>query len=160
VLPAALRGAAACLAQLVGADGEDLAFVCNGTMDCNAVLRSLPLVPDDEILCLDHAYNAVRDTMRYIAAKRGARLVVAELPFPCPDRAEVIARLDQALDPRTRLNVLDHISSPVPCSCRSATWWRASMRTVCRCLSTCARAGPGAVEPGDLRCRRLRRQLP
>ena len=110
-LPAALRAAAARLAAFVGADGEDLAFVSNATMGCNAVLRSLPLGPDDEILCLGHVYNAVRNTMRHVAAERGARLVVAELPFPRPDRADVLARLDQALGPRTRLAVLDHIFS-------------------------------------------------
>jgi isopenicillin-N epimerase len=110
-LPAALRAAAACLAEFVGADAEDLAFVGNATTGCNAVLRSLPLAPDDEILCLGHVYNAVRNAMRYVAARHGARLVVAELPFPRPDRAAVLARLDQALGPRTRLAVLDHISS-------------------------------------------------
>lgn len=110
-LPVALRAAAARLAQFIGADGEDLAFVSNATMGCNAVLRSLPLAPDDEILCLGHVYNAVRNTMRHVAAERGARLVVAELPFPRPDRTEIVARLDQALGPRTRLAVLDHIFS-------------------------------------------------
>ncbi|MFO1158931.1 MAG: aminotransferase class V-fold PLP-dependent enzyme [Reyranellaceae bacterium] len=110
-LPAALRAVAARLAEFVGAYGEDLAFVSNATMGCNAVLRSLALEPGDEILCLGHVYNAVRNTMRHVSAGRGARLVMAELPFPRPDRAEVIARLDQALGPRTRLAVLDHIFS-------------------------------------------------
>ena len=67
------------------------------TMGCNAVPRSLPLVPDDEIPCLGHVYDAVCNTLRHVAAGRGARLVVAELLIARPDRAAVLACLDKAL---------------------------------------------------------------
>src|ERR1700722_16617714 len=53
VLPRALREAAGRLAEFLGASGDDIAFVDNATTGCNAVLRSLSLQPDDEILVLD-----------------------------------------------------------------------------------------------------------
>src|SRR5665213_4153090 len=53
VLPGALRDSASRLGAFVGARGEDIAFVDNATSGCNAVLRSLSLLPDDEILVLD-----------------------------------------------------------------------------------------------------------
>src|SRR5215469_1329347 len=51
-LPDLLRAAAARLAGFLGVAGEDLAFLENTTAGCNAVLRSLRLVPGDEILML------------------------------------------------------------------------------------------------------------
>lgn len=111
VLPDALRAAAARLATFLGAAGEDLAFVDNATEGCNAVLRSIRFQPGDEILVLSHVYGAVRNTVRYVADRTGARLTEAALPFPRPDPAEIVANLAAAITPRTRLAVLDHITS-------------------------------------------------
>jgi isopenicillin-N epimerase len=108
----ALRAAAARLAAYLGADAEGLAFVANATEGCNAVLRSFPLQAGDEILLLGHAYGAVRKTAGFVAAAAGARLVDAPLPFPRPEPAQVLESLAAAITPRTRLAVLDHITSP------------------------------------------------
>ena len=82
VLPGALRDAAARLAAFVGARGEDIAFVDNATSGCNAVLRSLSLQPGDEVLVLDHGYGAVRNTVRFVTERAGARMTEAAMPFP------------------------------------------------------------------------------
>ncbi len=111
VLPGALRDAAAQLAAFVGAEGKDLAFVENATQGCNAVLRSLRLQPGDEIVALSHGYGAVRNTVRYVTERAGAALVDAVVPFPRPHPEAIVANLQAALTPRTRLAVLDHITS-------------------------------------------------
>ena len=110
-LPGALRAAAARLAAFLGARGEDLAFVANATEGCNAVLRSVRFQPGDEILVLSHVYGAVRNTVRYVAERTGARLVEAALPFPRPHPDAVVANIAAAITPRTRLAVMDHITS-------------------------------------------------
>ncbi len=110
-LPAALRHAATRLAGFMGADGEDLAFVENATVGCNAVLRSLDLIPGDEIVVLSHGYGAVVKTARYVATRSGARVVEAGLPFPRPSDEAVTASIAAAVGPRTRIAVLDHITS-------------------------------------------------
>jgi isopenicillin-N epimerase len=112
VLPDALRHAAAVLAAFVGADSQDLVFVENATVGCNAVLRALDLAPGDEIMLLDHGYNAVRNAARHIAARHGARVIEAALPFPRPDADSVVAAVAAALTPRTKLAVIDHVTSP------------------------------------------------
>ena len=111
VLPEALRGAADRLARFVGGAGKDLVFVDNATTGCNAVLRSLSFAQGDEILLLSHVYGAVRNTARFIAQRSGVRLVEAAVPFPNPDPDTIIANLEAALSPRTKLAVLDHITS-------------------------------------------------
>src|SRR4249919_240453 len=55
ILPIALREAAAILAGFLNADGSDIVFLDNATTGCNAVLRSLFLSSDDEVLILSHA---------------------------------------------------------------------------------------------------------
>jgi isopenicillin-N epimerase len=110
-LPDALRHAAERLGAFIGADGSDIAFVDNATTGCNAVLRSLELAPDDQVLVLDHGYGAVRNTVRYLCARVGARMVDAAIPFPHPHPDAIVANIEAALTPRTKLAVVDHITS-------------------------------------------------
>ena len=111
ILPDALRHAAEQLAGFVGADGNDLAFVENATVGCNAVVRSLPLGAGDEILVLTHGYGAVRNAVRAVAERVGARMTEAAVPFPRPDAEAIVASVAAALTPRTKLAVIDHITS-------------------------------------------------
>jgi isopenicillin-N epimerase len=52
-VPGMLRQAANHLARFIHADAEDLVFVTNATTGMNAVLQSLDLQNDDEVLCLN-----------------------------------------------------------------------------------------------------------
>jgi isopenicillin-N epimerase len=111
-LPGALRSAASQLAGFLGADAEGLGFIENATAGCNAVLRSLRFTPDEEVVVLSHGYAAVQKAAAHIAGGAGARLIEVPIPFPRPDTAGLIAALEAALTPRTRLAILDHITSP------------------------------------------------
>jgi isopenicillin-N epimerase len=111
VLPNALRHAADRLGSFIGANGRDIAFVDNATTGCNAVLRSQHLAPGDEVVVLTHGYGAVRNTVRYVAERAGARMVEAEVPFPHPQADTIVGNIAAALTRRTRLAVVDHITS-------------------------------------------------
>ena len=111
-LPGALRDAAAALAGALSAEPDDVVFVPNATTGCNAVLRSMRLSAGDEILHASHVYNAVRNTMVYVAERSGAKVVSAELPFPRPDKKTVLANIEKAITKNTRIAVIDHITSP------------------------------------------------
>src|SRR5215470_11808534 len=124
-----LRAAAAELASFLGVAGEDLAFVDNATTGANAVLRSFPLKPGDEVLITDHTYPAVRNAVRFVCERAGARIVEAKLRFPVESPDGILAAVTAALTDRTRLAVFDLISSasaiimPVPAlarACRDA----------------------------------------
>ncbi|MGA8709188.1 MAG: aminotransferase class V-fold PLP-dependent enzyme [Steroidobacteraceae bacterium] len=111
-LPARLKAARQPLGSFVGADPADLVFVTNATMGVNAVLRSLPFGPDDELLVTSHTYNACRMTVNYVAARSGVRIVVADLPFPCRHDDDIVAAILERVSPRTRLALIDHVTSP------------------------------------------------
>jgi isopenicillin-N epimerase len=111
-LPARLDAARQALAAFVGADPADLVFVPNATAGVNAVLRSLDFGPDDELLTTNHVYAACRKTLDFIASRSGARVVVATVPFPLGSDDEVVAAVLNAVTSRTRLALLDHVTSP------------------------------------------------
>lgn len=106
-----LDEARAALAALLGADADDLAFVPNATCGVNTVLRSLPLRPGDELLVTDHEYNACRNALCFAAERAGAQVVVVPLPFPISGPQEVVDRVCAQATPRTRLLLVDHVTS-------------------------------------------------
>jgi isopenicillin-N epimerase len=112
VLPEALRASAGELARFLGAEPSDLVFVENATQGMNAVLRSLELAPGDELLTTTHVYNAVRNTMRHLAERFGAKLIEAPLPYPLHDPQEAIDALAGHINGRTKLLAIDLITSP------------------------------------------------
>jgi isopenicillin-N epimerase len=107
-----LDAARAALAAFLGADPADLAFVTNATSGVNTVLRSRVYGAGDELLTTDHAYNACRNTLNFVAERSGARVVAVAIPFPVSSPDQVVDAVLGRVTPRTRLLLLDHVTSP------------------------------------------------
>ncbi len=99
------------LAQFIGAPEQALAWVPNTTTGVNAVLRSMPLSTGDELLVTDHEYNACRNTLDFVAQRAGARVVQVTIPLPVSSPDEVVAAIVEKVTPRTRLALIDHVTS-------------------------------------------------
>lgn len=99
-------------AAFVGARPEDFVFVRNATAGVNAVLRSLSFAPGDELLTTDHAYGACLNALEYVASRSGAEVVIAKVPFPLRSEDEVVDAIVSRITRRTRLALLDHVTSP------------------------------------------------
>ena len=100
------------VARLLGASPEDVVFTQNATVGVNVVARSLELQHGDELLTTNHDYNACRCALEEAARRQGARVVVAEIPFPLESDEEIVNAVLSALTPRTRLAMIDHVTSP------------------------------------------------
>jgi isopenicillin-N epimerase len=111
-LKSRLGAAREALAGFLGADAADLVFVSNATTGVNAILRSLAFGPGDELLTTTHTYAACRKAIDFVASRSGASVIVAPLPFPLRSDQEVIEAVLACASPRTRLAVLDHVTSP------------------------------------------------
>jgi isopenicillin-N epimerase len=99
------------LAGFVKARREDLVFVTNATAAVNAVVNSLPLSPGDELLTLNLDYNACHNVLVERTRRAGARLVSAEIPFPIQRADQVVEAVLASVTPRTRLAMVDHVTS-------------------------------------------------
>jgi len=99
------------LAKFLGADSRDVVFVTNATTGINAVLRSLKLKRGDELLTTSLDYNACRNVLNEVVRQTGTKLVVANIPFPLQSAAEITAAILKAVTKRTRLALLDHVTS-------------------------------------------------
>ena len=107
-----LDAARAELARFIGADAEELAFVANATTAVNSVLRSFEFQPGDEILVTDHGYNACNNVAAECARRSGAKVITARIPFPIAGPEQAVTAIVAAVTPRTRLVLVDHVTSP------------------------------------------------
>ncbi len=99
------------LAKFVGARAKDMVFVTNATTAVNAVTRSLKLRRGDELLTTSLDYNACRNVLLEAVRRAGAKLIVARVPFPLRVADEVVESVLNAVTPRTRLALIDHVTS-------------------------------------------------
>lgn len=99
------------LANFVGADAANLVFVPNATTGVNTVLRSLSFQPGDELLTTNHEYNASRNALDFAAKQAGARVVVANVPFPLSSPEHCIEAVLAQVSTKTKLVLLDHVTS-------------------------------------------------
>jgi isopenicillin-N epimerase len=87
-------------------------FVPNATTGVNAVLRSLDFHSGDELLTTNHEYNACKNVLDHAAARANANVVVANVPFPLQSEDEVVSAIVSKVTPRTRILLVDHVTSP------------------------------------------------
>ena len=97
----------------LGMPASDFGFVTNATEGINAVLRSLePTInPGDELVTTTHVYNAVRQAMKYVAQRRGAKYVEVDVKLPVRSPDDIARPVLGALTPRTKLVLVDHVTS-------------------------------------------------
>jgi isopenicillin-N epimerase len=106
------RRSAAAVAEFLGCEVASTGFVTNATAGINAVLGSIELGPGDEVLHLDHGYFAIWQTLRLLERRRGIVAIRVPLPVPVESVEQVVEALMNAATPRTKLIVLDQITSP------------------------------------------------
>jgi isopenicillin-N epimerase len=121
---------------------EDFALVCNATEGVASVLASMRLEAGDEIVTTNHVYNAVRQAMRRAARESGVEYREIEVTTSVASADEIVERVVDGLSARTRLLVIDHVTSPT-----------GLIFPVGRVASECARRGvevlvDGAHGPG------------
>ncbi|HEX3777415.1 MAG TPA: aminotransferase class V-fold PLP-dependent enzyme [Polyangiaceae bacterium] len=100
------------LAPFLGAKPEDLAFVPNATAGVNTVLASIEQEAGSEVVIADHTYPACKNAVQYWATRRGVRVRVAQFPFPLASADQLSAAILREVTPKTRLVLLDHVTSP------------------------------------------------
>jgi isopenicillin-N epimerase len=105
-----LREASDQVAAFVGARPDDLVFVQNVTTGVNAVLQSLKLTAEDEIVVTDVAYGAVVYAAAAVCERSGASLRTVCTEYPIVDPGRIVKSIADTLSPRTKLVIVEHVA--------------------------------------------------
>lgn len=106
-------------AAFLETDPDSIALTRNVTSGIDAVLRSFPLGPDDEVLITDHSYPSVVTSAQRVCGERGANLVIEAVPLPhAVDHGgddEIVEAIIEGVSARTALAVIDHVTAFSAC---------------------------------------------
>ena len=111
-MPLLLKQARDVLAEFLSCSSEDIALVPNATTGVNTILRSLIFSEGDEILVPDHAYQACRNAIDFVANRWGATVVTVHIPFPIDGPQMVVDLMLSAATDKTKLVMIDTVTSP------------------------------------------------
>lgn len=100
------------LSAFLGTTSENIVGLVNATEGLNIVAQSLDLKEGDEILTTDHEYSALEKTWAYVARRTGAKIVTVKVPMPLVSEAAFTNTLVEAMNERTKVLFLSHITSP------------------------------------------------
>jgi len=99
------------LASVVGCASEDLVFVHNATTGVATVLDNLKLNSGDELLITNCEYPACINNFKRTAQRSGAKVVIADLPWPIESEDQVVDSIMSKVTDRTRIVLLSLITS-------------------------------------------------
>ena len=109
-LPARIGAVRRDISAFVGAEPTDAALVPNASAGASVVYSSLPTPRGAEIVVTDHGYGAVTMGAERLARRVGGTVRTAHVPLDAT-HAEAHAAVMDACSSRTRLIVIDHITS-------------------------------------------------
>jgi isopenicillin-N epimerase len=99
------------VAALLGVSADEIALTRNTSEGSNLVVRGIDLKPGDEIIITDHNHPSNNESWK-LRARREA-FVVKSVPVSVPARSaeDLIAGIEKALTPRTRVIAVTHLTS-------------------------------------------------
>jgi isopenicillin-N epimerase len=105
-----VQAARAKVAAFLNQRPEQIALVRNTTEAASTTMRGFPFKAGDEAIVLDHEYGAVIYAVQRAVEAAGGKLVEVPVPRLATDE-EVVAIVKASFTPRTRLFVVDHVTS-------------------------------------------------
>jgi selenocysteine lyase/cysteine desulfurase len=99
------------VAALLGVAADEVAITRNTSEGSNLVVRGFDLKPGDEVVITDHNHPSNNESWKLRARRES--LVIKSVPVPVPARSEddLIAGIEKAIAPRTRVIAITHLTS-------------------------------------------------
>lgn len=92
-----------------GVSAEEIAFTRNASESLQICQLGLDLKAGDEVVTTTQDYPRMLSTFRQMERRNGIKLVLVRIPIPCENESEVVARLEAAISPRTRMILVSHM---------------------------------------------------
>jgi len=99
------------LGQYLGCNQSNLVYFPNPSTALNAVIRSLNLTKNDEVLTTNHEYGALDKTWQYYSSKKGFHYKKINIDIPFDDKQKFIKSFLENINNNTKLIFLSHITS-------------------------------------------------
>src|SRR5687768_5426487 len=99
------------LAAEFGCDPEELAITRNASEALQIAQLGLDLSPGDEVLTTNQDYGRMLDTWEQRVRRDRIVLNKISFPVPPPSQADLVARFEKAITPRTKVLHLCHITN-------------------------------------------------
>ncbi|MEI6233153.1 MAG: aminotransferase class V-fold PLP-dependent enzyme [Planctomycetota bacterium] len=99
------------LATYFKCSASNLLLLPNVTHAINLAADSLKLEAGSEILTTDHEYGAMMFCWQRLSAERGWTVRTVTLPYKTEDPAELVAALESAISPKTKVLFFSHVAS-------------------------------------------------
>lgn len=99
------------LATLLRATPDEIAITRNTSEGSNIIVHGLDLKAGDEVIITEHNHPSNNDSWKVRARREG--FVVKEVPSPVPanSASELIAGIESAITPRTKVIAITHLTS-------------------------------------------------
>jgi selenocysteine lyase/cysteine desulfurase len=107
--PEELEETVTALAAFTGTDRRELTVTRNTTEAMNILLQGYPFMPGDELICSNHEYSSVLETIDVLQSRQRFRAVRLTLPLRLDSDDDIVARYERAITPKTRAILLTHV---------------------------------------------------
>ena len=97
------------LAQLAGADPEEIAINRNATEALNTVIFGLPLSKGDEVIGTKQDYPNMINAWKQRAQRDGIVYTQINFQFPIENDEEIVSAFEKAITPKTKIIHITHI---------------------------------------------------
>jgi selenocysteine lyase/cysteine desulfurase len=97
------------LAQLAGADPEEIAINRNATEALNTVIFGLPLSKGDEVIGTKQDYPNMINAWKQRAQRDGIAYTQINFQFPIENDEEIVSAFEKAITPKTKIIHITHI---------------------------------------------------
>lgn len=99
------------LAAMLRVSADEIAITRNTSEGSNIIVKGVDLKPGDEVIVTDHNHPSNNDSWKVRARRDG--FLVKSVPVPVPARGvdDLIAGIDRAITPRTRVIAITHVTS-------------------------------------------------
>lgn len=99
------------LAALLGVTADEVAITRNTSEASNLIVHGIDLKPGDEVVITDHNHPSNNESWKLRARREGIRIVSVPVALPARSADDLVAGIEHALTPRTRVIAITHLTS-------------------------------------------------
>ncbi len=97
------------LADLFGCDADEIAITRNASESLQILLLGINLRSDDEVIATSQDYPRMLTALRQRELREGPRLNLVKIPIAPKNTDEIVAAIESAITPRTKLILISHM---------------------------------------------------